>query len=673
MAQSISTAHERLSVPVRYDDLDEPLDREWLLTNSLGSYSSGSLIGTNTRRYHGLLVASMCPPVERYVVLSNVLETVLLDGRQYDLATFEFSNVIHPEGYRSLGKFEQDEGVHFLYQFEACQVRKSLYLARDSNQLILTYSFTNAPEESVFTLSPMVTLRDFHGLQSSSAAMHCDKREQGVSVRHEVPGGPVVHIRSYKAQFKHCPDLWYGLHYREDRQRGQDCVEDAFVPGTFHASVAQDDQISFVIQVTECFDPPEFSEDDIRSTLESLKTYRRQLGVIAGTADEVEEILVHAADQFVVRRRMSVEGREVETASILAGYHWFADWGRDTFIALPGLLLCTGRHSEACEVLSTFASVVSEGQIPNRFDDYGGPPHYNSVDASLWYINAAYQYLLKTGDQQTYDELLMPTLQNIVAHYQEGTRDGIHADQDGLLTAGDCETQLTWMDAKCNGVAFTPRYGKAVEVNALWVNALRILASTLTDESQRNTMAQQADAVEQQFQKHFWNQSKSCLYDCIYPDGTADGAIRPNQIFAVSLPFSGLSHNQQVKVTGAVRRHLLTDYGLRSLGPDDLGYVGRYVGDQFQRDSSYHQGTVWSYLIGPFVEAWLKVNRFSDPARKEARRILEPLKTHLIESGCVGSLSEIFDGYAPHKPRGCIAQAWSVAEFLRGYQLAYHE
>ena len=307
--------------------------------------------------------------------------------------------------------------------------------------------------------------------------------------------------------------------------------------------------------------------------------------------------------------------------------------------------------------------------MPNRFDDYGGPPHYNSVDASLWFINAAYQYLRASGDEKSFYDFLRPTIAQITTFYEKGTRDNIHADIDGLIIAGDVNTQLTWMDAKCNGEVFTPRYGKPVEINALWINALHIMAETAQEPDEKIEYQQMAERAGESFVRLFWNEDNNCLDDCVLPDGTIDAAIRPNQCFAVSLPFGCLNRTQQLGVVDVVREHLLTPMGLRSLSPQDSRYRSHYGGDQYQRDSAYHQGTVWGWLIGTFIEAYLKANDFSADARQQAAQMLDPLIEHFKTQACIASVSEVFDGEFPHHPGGCIAQAWSVGELIRSRQL----
>ncbi len=377
------------------------------------------------------------------------------------------------------------------------------------------------------------------------------------------------------------------------------------------------------------------------------------------------ETLCLAAEVFVTERQTDQSHR----TTILAGYPWFADWGRDAFIALPGLLLATGRFDEAKSVLTTFAAVADKGMIPNRFDDRSETAHFNSVDASLWFINAAFQYLQASGDSETFTRQLLPTIRWIVDSYHKGTRFGIRADADGLITAGDEETQLTWMDAKYDGVAFTPRFGKAVEINALWYNSLMQMKNLQLRIENLEFYESLAEKVRAGFGELFWNQDKGYLNDCVLPDGSVDDSLRPNQIFAVSLEFSPLSVQQQKSVVDAVQDQLLTPYGLRTLNPLAENYKGRYTGPPRDRDEAYHQGTVWPYLIGAFIESYLKVNEFSRESKRQAAEFILPLLQHLTEDGGLGSISEIFDGDAPQLPRGCIAQAWSVAELIRAYQL----
>ena len=646
--------------------VDQLLEKEWLLSNRRGSYASGTVIGCNTRRYHGLLVASLRAPVGRVVTVSNLLEIVEVGPTSYELASFEFSDRLHPTGYRYLRSFWQDAGVHFLYEIGGLQITKSIYLAGDDNLAVVCYDFGGHADRGCFRIKPLVGLRDFHSLQSSSTTLHVDRDGDVVTVVSQDPAGPAVHMRCVGARFDGCADWWHAMHYRQEARRGQDDYEDVWAPGNFELPLVCPGRIVLAICATPRLQRPRRLDIDVDEFARQLNDRMERLYVLAEAKDDDEKMLVRAADQFVVRRRMN-EARD--SATILGGYHWFADWGRDAFISLCGLLLCTGRGAEAREVLLTFGDTIDQGMIPNCFDDYGGQPHYNSVDASLWFINAAYQYLLATPDRQTFDERLAPAMAQIVAAYEGGTRFGIHAEPDGLISAGDAESQLTWMDARCDGVSFTPRYGKAVEVNALWINALNIMAATTTDAERRRLYMEKAGKASQSFVEVFWNEPNECLNDWVGPDGRADATIRPNQIFAVSLPFSCLDRSRQAAVVKTVQHKLLTPYGLRTLPKEDRRYKGHYHGSRFERDSAYHQGTVWAYLIGPFVESFLKVNDHSRRAVEQARKMLEPLMRHLRNDACLQSVSEIFDGDEPHEPKGCVAQAWSVAELLRAKKL----
>ena len=636
--------------------------QEWLLTNRRGSYSSGTLVGCHTRRYHGLLVASLRPPVERHVTLSNLLEKFTIDSEPFELATFEFSDRLHPQGYRHLKWFRRDGGVSFGYDLGPVQVTKSIHLSYDEDVVVITYDLSGQKGPVDVSLLPLVALRDFHSLQSSSASLTLEQEDSVVTVRGLDPQGPAVHLACRQASFERGSDWWYSVHYRRESLRGQHDYEDVWVPGGFEGKIECPGRITFVAQATGGLERPGPLHVDVNEFAENLHDRNVKLVQLAQAKDKYDKALVRAADQFVVQRRTET-GRD--SVSILAGYHWFADWGRDTFISLPGLLLTTGRHDEARQVLATFGDAVSEGMIPNKFDDYGGDPHYNSVDASLWYANAAYQYLLATQDRDGFMNEFRPVISEIIAGYQKGTRFNIHADDDGLIIAGDKNTQLTWMDAKCNDVSFTPRHGKAVEINALWINALHIMAETAGDKGQAQAYAARAAQAGQSFIKLFWNEKYEFLNDCVAPDGAVDATLRPNQVFAISLPFSCLDLEKQHAIVHAVRENLLTPYGLRSLSPRDGRYQGRYGGDQFQRDSAYHQGTTWAFLLGRLVEAFLKAHDYSGAARQMGREMIQPLLEHINENACLGSISEIFDGDWPHRPKGCVAQAWSVAELLR--------
>ncbi len=657
------------SVPTSNASLDDLLKKEWLLTNNRGGYAASTIVGCNTSRYHGLLIGSLNPPANRIVALANCMEMIISDGKVFDLSTFEFNEKFAPHGFAHVKSFHQDTGVHFDYQLNGLKLTKSIYLVRDTDAVAIVYDFTNVREPIEFVSRPFVGLRDFHSLQKSYALFSSTMIGGGLLIRHDVPGSCKLFLSCPSMKFEKDPQWWFNFVYRKDRHRGQDCNEDLWTPGFFKCAIENPARIVFWANLSASTKSEKVINTDIKSLCRDLQKHQHTLISAAKTKDEKLKKLCLAADAFITRRQTK-NSDQPQTTTVLAGFPWFADWGRDALIALPGLLLSTGRFDEAKSVLLTFAKVTDKGMIPNRFDDRSSTAHFNSVDASLWFINAAFQYLNATNNTETFTQYLLPTIRWIVDSYHNGTRFGIHADVDGLITAGDNQTQLTWMDAKCDGIAFTPRYGKAVEINALWYNSLCLLAQFYTERDTETAKHyhSMADKVEAGFTK-FWNDETGCLNDCILPDGSVDASLRPNQIFAVSLQFSPLSPDQQKKVVDVVRQNLLTPYGLRTLNPQDSRYKGRYIGPQRERDEAYHQGTAWPYLIGPFVSAWLKVNDFSRESKNQAAEFIEPLLSHLTEDACLGQVSEVFDGDPPQEPGGCVAQAWSVAELIRAYQL----
>jgi len=655
---------------------EELLSREWLITNGLGGYASSTVIGCPTRRYHGLLVSARRPPVARFVLLAAVLERMNVDSRQVELANFEFNGKTHPQGYMYLKDFDYELGqprpyVQFTYQIEDVEVRKRVSMAHGHDLVTLAYDVAmDRPRNIEFGLLPLVAARDFHSLRRKTAidSFQAETDSQcglwltdRLDLELSLAGLPAAEGEAELLQFETAFDWWYNFRYRAEAERGMDFGEDLFTPGWWRCRVRGAARISWT------FVGGSTGLADARARTVVARAERASEGEPSVGGYLLLSELYQAADQFVVRRHMPA-GRASTT--ILAGYHWFGDWGRDTCISLPGLLLFTARHEQAREVLSTFAEAQSEGLIPNRFTDDGVGCDYNSVDASLWFVQAADAYLEVTGDRTTWDQMLLPACMRVVDAYAAGTRYGIRLDgDDGLLACGDPTTQLTWMDAKQGDITFTPRYGKPVEVQALWYHILCILAKRL-HEADLGTAArceQMAARTRRSFARAFWNHDAGCLYDCLRPEGP-DPAIRPNQIFAVSLADSPLPPSKQRQVVDCVREHLLTPVGLRSLSPSDPAYHGRYVGDAYQRDAAYHQGTVWAWLMGPFVEAHLRAHNFSSQAREQAREWIRPLCQHLTQAG-QGSISEIFDGDPPHTPRGCVAQAWSVAELIRAYHL----
>ncbi len=698
-----------ISLPMNESNIEDLLGKEWLLTNERGGYASSTIACCNTRRYHGLLIGSLAPPVDRIMALANCLEMIIISeesqqtggnrSRIINLSTFEFNDKFAPSGFGHIKRFRQDTGVHFDYHIDGLELTKSVYLLRRTDTVAVVYDFTNVKRPVEFALRPFVGLRDFHTLQKSYAHISSSLAGPGLIIRHNIPQSCELLLSCPAMNFEKDEQWWFNFVYRSDKQRGQEFTEDLWTPGFFKCKVGSATRIVLWGNLSgpgEKYVPESF---DIETVRKDLRSHQRDIITAAKTTDKKSaahpaknsqngdflKTLFLAADQFIAKRQTQdsrprtgerqratiAEQCRRDKTTILAGFPWFADWGRDSFISLPGLLLSSGRFEEAKSVLTTFAEAAEKGMIPNRFDDHSNTAYFNSIDASLWFINAAFQYLDATGDCETFTQQLLATINRIIESYRQGSRFGICADADGLVTGGNEETQLTWMDAKYKGAAFTPRYGKAVEVNALWYNSLCRLARFYTDRDVEKAEHYHiiADKVESSFRRLFWNESGGYLNDCIFPDGSADTSLRPNQIFAVSLPFSPLPAEQQVLVVEVVHKNLLTPYGLRTLNTDDSRYKDKYTGPQQMRDEAYHQGTVWPYLIGPFVEAYLKVNSFSKKSKRKAAEFIEPLLQHLTEDGCLGQVSEIFDGSPPHKPRGCIAQAWSVAELIRAYLL----
>ncbi len=649
--------------------LDELLSREWLITNGMGGYASGTVIGANTRRYHGLLVSPNRPPLERAVLLSGMLERVILPDGVVELANFEFNHAIHPRGFEHLKEFDYSIApprpwVQFVYQLGEVELTKRIIMFCGHPLSCIEYRL-DAPGDPLIQVDflPMFACRDFHGLRRRRmgevfdidvdprcAVWLADRIDRDLSVAlipHAEEPAQVV-------RYDHQPDWWFNFRYRVEAERGQPCGEDLFSPGWWRTRLRPGGKLTWAAVANST------GLVDAYNLLGMATDAPASSG--AEDADLVGRQLGHAADQFIVQRDRAGGKR---STTILAGYHWFGDWGRDTFIALPGLMVCRSRHAEALEVLRTFAEKQHDGLIPNRFSDYGDACEYNSIDASLWFIHAADQYIQASGDQDCWETILGPACAGVVRAFEQGTAFETRVDEDGLVRCGNPTTQVTWMDAKQGDTVFTPRHGKPVEINALWYNALCILARRMApiDSELAHRCSELAERVRQWFTPTFWNDRDRCLFDCVR-DTEIDGSIRPNQIFAVSLPHSALPRDRQRAVVDCIETHLLTPYGLRSLSPKAPQYRGRYEGDAFSRDSAYHQGTVWAWLIGPFVEAYLRVNDFGESARQRAETLLQPLIDHLGQAG-LGNISEIFDGDPPHTPRGCIAQAWSVAEILR--------
>jgi predicted glycogen debranching enzyme len=634
-------------------DLNTSAKREWLETNGLGGFASSTISGINTRRYHGLLVAATKPPVGRMVLLSKVEETLIINGRRHELSANRYPGVVHPQGYQYLKEFRQDPFPVFVYQVEDVELEKSVFLVHGENTTVVQYAVRGTGDAPcTLELRPLIAFRDYHNTTHANEALN-PACETGPGSLKFTPyaGLPPLFLAHDDAAIRPTGDWYRSFEYDVERDRGLDFQEDLFNPCALVLDLNRNARPAWIAS----------TEAHSSSTADSLRDReikrRQALFESAPVDDPFVRSLVLAADQFIVQR-----GQE---STVIAGYHWFSDWGRDTMIALPGLALATNRPDVARSILLSFALHVDRGMLPNRFPDAGEAPEYNTVDATLWFFEAVRAFVEKTGDYEFIRKSLYPVLADIVSWHERGTRYGIRVDADGLLCAGEPGVQLTWMDAKIGDWVVTPRQGKPVEIQALWYNALRImedLAEAYGYDSDRGRYADMAERTRTAFASLFWNESQGCLFDVV--DGEyRDGAIRPNQIFAVSLIHQMLSPEQARSVVSVVQRELRTPYGLRSLAPSDPAYRGRYDGDPHSRDSAYHQGTVWPWLLGPFLRAYLQANNHSQTARVQAEQWLAALKAY-VESSGVGQVPEVFDGDAPHRAGGCMAQAWSIAELL---------
>ena len=655
--------------------------REWLVTNGIGGYASGTVAGNLTRSYHGLLVAALQPPLQRTLLLSKIDDLVRYDGEEYPLATNRWQgNNISPAGYQNIESFCL-EGTIPVWQFAIADalLEKRIWMQPKANTTYVYYTLKRGSKPIDLTLKTLVNYRSFHGgilpaLKSQSVI------KNGVRVTLDVDNPQSFYLLCDRANVSLNNEVYTDFQLPREGYRGLNDRDCHLHVATFTATLQPGESLTFVAStaIPNALTGESLNLDDNdvsiglldgQRALSDRHNYERELIETWQTANPDLELtapiqqLVLAADQFIVDRQIP---NHAEGKSVIAGYHWFNDWGRDTMISLPGLTLATGRPKIARSIIATFAEYISEGMLPNRFPDSDRltDGDYNTVDATLWYFEAVRQYYAQTEDRQFLREIF-PKLAEIIDWHRRGTRYGIKLDDDGLLKAGVEGVQLTWMDALVNGEVITPRCGKPVEINALWYNALRTMsafAATLgKDASQYEQMA---ETTKQGF-KRFWNQDTGYCFDVLdTPEGTNDPALRPNQIFALSLPESPLDRKQQQSVIQACERSLLTSYGLRSLDRHHPQYQGHYGGDRYERDSAYHQGTVWGWLIGAFALAHLRV--YGDGDRSLS--FLTPAIEHLTNAG-LGSISEIFDGDAPFTPRGCIAQAWSVAEVLRAWQI----
>jgi predicted glycogen debranching enzyme len=634
-------------------NLDEALQREWLETNGLGGFASSTIVGLNTRRYHGLLTAATKPPVGRMLLLSKIEETLVIQGRRYDLSANRYPGVVHPEGHQYLRAFKLDPFPVFRYQVEDIEIEKRVFLVHAENTVVVEYEASGLTPVCVLELRPLIAFRDYHATAHRNDSLNGQvQQSNGLATVAPYFGLPSLHF-AHNASSIELSGHWYqDFEFEIERERGLDFREDLFQPFVAMYDVTGGSTATLIAST-------EHRAASDASALRVAEIRRREEVLVNAPSEEpLVKALTAAADQFIVKRG--------ELKTIIAGYHWFSDWGRDTMISLPGLTLATGRSEIARSILLAFADHVDRGMLPNRFPDAGEEPEYNTVDATLWFFEAIRSLIQYTGDPAFVKEHLYERLKEIVSWHLRGTRYGIRVDVDGLLQSGEPGVQLTWMDAKIGDWVVTPRHGKPVEIQALWYNALRVLeelARGFGDREAEKSLGELASHARVSFQESFWNEEAGCLFDVIH-GGERDESIRPNQIFAVSLAHTMLAPERAAEVVAVVQRELFTPLGLRTLAQGDPRYRPRYEGGVADRDASYHQGTVWPWLMGPFVTAYVKVHGGSEEARAQAGQWLEGFQAHL-RIGALGQISEIADASAPHMLRGCAAQASSVAELLR--------
>ena len=650
----------------------EGIKREWAVTNGIGGYAGSSMIGAHSRTHQGYLIASLHAPIERYLVFSKINETATVGTSTVSFETSQHcasGKTVYTEGQKFLTSFIYDGSVHYTYETDNFSFEKHITLKRNANVCAVAYELTAGDSDCTFTLTPLFNYRE-HSESSTPDTLKFEtftedrtfylvpEKNKDIAIRFQTSEGTFSERETVY-------DIDMQLQIEVDLETdGLDCH---YCPVDLSIAVPANTtkKVSILCSIGDVNErPAPVSATEAFSILEENARCHAELFEKAGYRDSFANQLVLASDQFLTYREST------KMMTVLAGLPWFTDWGRDTMIAFTGLTLCTKRFKEAEEILLTFARYIRHGIVPNMFPDDNMPPLYNTVDASLWYFYAVYQYLHynPAAEAEAFvKEQIFPHLKEIISAYEKGTDFSIYMEDDGLIHAGSGLDQITWMDVRVGDWVATPRHGKPVEINALWYNALRIMESLCEKfDEDASAYRTRANQVKESFNAKFWDSSNQCLFDVVDGD-EPDDHIRPNQIYAVSLPFSLLPEEQEKAVVALVEKELFVGCGLRSLAPDHPDYHGIYCGALAKRDAAYHQGTAWGFLLGGFFSAYMKVNHHSSSAAENAIRMLEPVRKHLSDSGCIGSISEIFDGDAPHNPRGCYAQAWSVGEVLRCY------
>ncbi len=635
--------------------IPELLKLEWLETNGLGGYASSSLTGANTRKYHGLLVAPQNPPTARNILVAKIEERIKQGDTIDDIAVNIYPNTVYPEGHRYLQRFERRPIATWYYQGAAWQLTKKIWMVPNSNTTVVKYTNIGARAFEL-EMHPLLVHKDYHATARQNHFDYYYEREGTTLKVHAYPNCPPLYMNWSEGEFIEHRAWYKDVQLPEEVYRGQESVEDYYRIGYTAVILAPGTSVTI-----------RFTTDEVVLHEDSTALEDRVMAHILGVRDpkvthEFYNDLLLAGNQFIVDRAATA------SKTIIAGYHWFTDWGRDTMIAMRGLTIATGDQQTSVSILHTFFKYLDQGMLPNRFPDYEGQEvEYNTIDATLWLFVALYEYVQKFEDIQLIQQYFDP-IEAILLHHIQGTRYNIHLTAEGLISGGEKGWQLTWMDAKVAGHVVTPRIGSPVEINALWYNALCVYTS-FCDALQRPAKSIILDAktrITTHFRDVFMS-PEGYLYDVIHPDQSKDSSFRPNQIMAVSLPFTLLTASEAATVVNQVAIKLKTEYGLRTLDQENSDFVGQYAGNQWARDTAYHQGTVWPFLMMEYWEAYLKVNDYTTAAKEQVLMEMEPLQSHFYTSDCIHGISEIFDGVAPKQGRGCIQQAWSVAALLKIY------
>ena len=636
-------------------DLAELASKEWLVTNGIGGYASSTVVGANTRRYHGLLVASMNPPTERTVMVSKIEECIVFNRDcVFGLSSNQYPGAVHPQGFRYFRFFERKPLPRMKFEAQGHHLLKTVFMVHGSNTTVVEYENTG---DTTFKLrlTPLFVYRDYHSLAKEDPFFdYWMKRENGYYTLYAHFGATPLHFNFSAGEFTEKRDWYKNLEYTRETERGLDDREDVCSVANIEVVLKPGAKVHLVFSTDEkmVLENPESLKINEIQRLESVAP--------RDTDDSFLRDLLMTGDQFLVRRK-STGG-----FSLIAGYHWFTDWGRDTMIAMRGLTIATGKQEASKSILATFFRYIDKGMLPNRFPDRDEALEYNTIDATLWLFVALYEYYQKFHDLGFIAEHF-DALTDVLEQHIAGTRYNIRVTPEGFLSGGEGLAQLTWMDARVGDFVVTPRHGCPVEIQALWFNALRIyqyFAGTLNKPFEQYQAL--GDRLQGNFRKYFVRPN-GALNDVVTFAGEplTDASIRPNQIYVVSLPFSLLGKEEEKRVVDVVREHLLTDYGLRTLSPEHPDFKPVYEGDAWHRDTAYHQGTVWPFLLGEYITAFMKVNDWSEKAQKEALAMLEPLKRHFYQYECILGISEIFDGKMPRAGKGTIHQAWSVGAIIK--------